>query len=264
MTLITGAKGILGSSLPQRKDFLRTDRKELNLTDYKAVKEFLKEYRPSAILHLASLLPACQDSDLMYEVNVNATANLVKLAKEYGVEKFVFTSSCAVYEQKELEPTKENENISPRGVYGATKYLAEQEILKVFPNAVIFRIFNIYGGGFMHSLINKLLGGDKVYLYDPDKYFRDYVYYSDVVKLLMEALDCDREGVYNLSSGVVRSSLEVVNILEGWGAELDYSIAQKYDGSVSWGDIEKLKTDFLHKPKEGLVWENGNSILTFE
>lgn len=263
-TLITGAGGVLGSYL--KGDYLRADKRNLDITDYEKVEEYLSKHKPECIIHLASMLPNCMDEDWMYEVNVNATENLIKTAKKNGLKRFIFTSSCAVYHQEENKPTREDENIAPKSLYGATKLMAEDIIRKEFDNAVIFRIFNIYGGKFRHSLINKLQSDEMIQLYSPSKYLRDYIYYADVVKYIEMAinLEIERTEVFNLGSGRVRSTQEILSLMEQMNIEPNCQISDKGEDSVSWANIEKLTNYFGFTPRKGIVFEKANSYLEIQ
>ena len=257
--LITGSNGILGRSIPDIKghEIIRTDKDTLDITDFYAVNDFIRECRPDVIIHLASIVGSdCEkDKDYTYKVNVRATDHLIKIAKENGLRRFIFTSTCAVYNQKDMFPTMEFENEDPRSYYGLTKYLAEQKVLKECDEAIIFRIFNIYGGKFNHSLVNKLASGKEIILFNPDTYFRDYIHYTDVVKFIIKAIDVDYDSqeVVNLGSGVVRSTTELLKIFKKEGIEPNCKLRKDGDVSISWADITKLNDIFNDKPEHRIM-----------
>jgi UDP-glucose 4-epimerase len=255
--LITGAEGRLGRYLSfEGHEMIKTDRDTLDITDYGRLKEFVQKERPEVIIHLASLLGnLCEENmGLARAVNVTATSNLLNLGLENGLKKFIFPSSCAVYYQEELYPTKEFENINPQSFYGETKLLAE-EAIKGFEGTVIFRIFNIYGGRFETSLINKLLGKDKVLLFNPKEYYRDYIYYQDVVSLIEEAVQCSilPRKVFNVGSGITRTTEEILEYLKERGVSPTYEIREDKEQSISWADTTKLSKFFKKTPQTELV-----------
>lgn len=262
--LITGAGGVLGKSIPEMEnyDIIRTDKKTLDITKFKEVKEFIEKNKPEVIIHLASIVGGkCDlDKELTYKVNVEATVNLAKIAKDNGLKRFIFTSTCAIYDQKNMYPTAENENINPRSNYAETKLLAEKELLKIC-DPLIFRIFNIYGGKFKHSLINKLRGEELTMLFDPDTYYRDYIHYTDVVNYLLKGIDIDmREGqVLNLGSGIIRSTSEVLTYLQKRKIYPNYEVAIYEDTSISWANINKLSELFKSSPSGKLILNNLNN-----
>jgi len=70
-----------------------------------------------AVIHLGAIVgdPACSiDEDLTIETNLMATRMIAEVAKGYGIEKFIFASTCSVYgagdyilnEQSTLNPER--------------------------------------------------------------------------------------------------------------------------------------------------------------
>lgn len=253
--LITGASGALGSLIPNIKGYevIRTDRDTLDITDFDKVSEFMEKYQPRVVIHLASLLgQACEDRELAQKVNVDATEHLFKEAQKYLLDRFIFTSSCAVYNQEELKPTKENDNLGAISNYGITKFEAEQ-VLFGNPEVVIFRIFNLYGEGFNNSLINRFKKDDELVLFNPDTYYRDYIWAGDVIKYIIRATKSDASGVFNLGSGVVRSTTDLLRTFGELGIEPNYKVAGDGETTISWADTSKLKRTFGDSPRKELV-----------
>lgn len=253
--LITGANGCLGRLIPNIKGYevIRTDRDTLDITDFKQVDRFMEENQPRVVIHLASLLgSACDDKELAMRVNVEATEHLFSEAQKYLLDRFIFTSSCAVYNQQELKPTSELENLGAESMYGITKFEAEQRLFGN-PEVTIFRIFNMYGEGFENSLVNRFKGSEKLTLCNPNTYYRDYIWASDVVKYIIKAIQIDKGGVYNLGSGVVRSTADLLRTFEEMGIEPNYEVRGDGEVTISWADISKLKRVFGGFPQKDLV-----------
>lgn len=253
--LITGASGALGRLIPNIKGYevIRTDRDTLDITDFDKVSEFISKHQPRVIIHLASLLgQACEDKKLAKKVNVEATEHLFREAQKYLLDRFIFTSSCAVYCQEDLKPTKENENLGAESMYGITKFEAEQRLFGN-PEVTIFRIFNLYGEGFENSLVNRFRRSDDLTLFNPDTYWRDYIWAGDVVKYIIKAIKSDKSGVFNLGSGVVRNTNDLLRTFSEMGVEPKYRITGDGEVSISWADISKLKRAFGDSPRKELV-----------
>lgn len=213
----------------------------------------MKEYQPRVIIHLASLIGcACEDRDLTMMVNVEATEHLFKEAQKYLLDRFIFTSSCAVYNQQELKPTNELDNLGAESLYGISKFEAEQRLFGN-PEVVVFRIFNLYGEGFDNSLINRFRKSEKLTLFNPDTYYRDYIWAGDVVKYIIKAITADVHGVFNLGSGVMRSTTELLRAFGEMGIEPEYDVRGDGEMSISWADISKLKKAFGEIPRRELV-----------
>ena len=75
---------------------------------------------------LASVQQSFEMQDEYFDVNVNGTENILKLAREYGF-KVVYASSSSVYGNPKHVPTKENHDRKPLNPYAETKL--EEELL---------------------------------------------------------------------------------------------------------------------------------------
>jgi len=65
--------------------------------------------------------PACElDQKTTIEINYAATRMLIEIAKGYGVERFLFASSCSVYGATD-EVMDENSTVEPVSLYGEDK-----------------------------------------------------------------------------------------------------------------------------------------------
>ena len=90
-----------------------------------------------ALVHLAAVVSekACRsDPDLAYDTNVEATVFLATLCQELGIERVVFASSTAIYDDvPRVGYVNEEETVlNPRSIYGRTKLQAERKLLEVF------------------------------------------------------------------------------------------------------------------------------------
>jgi nucleoside-diphosphate-sugar epimerase len=84
-----------------------------------------------AVLHLAGLSNdplGDLNPDITYEINYRAAVRLAELAKQAGVERFVFSSSCSLYGASGDDLIDESAGFSPVTPYGESKILAEQGI----------------------------------------------------------------------------------------------------------------------------------------
>ena len=85
-----------------------------------------------AVIHLAGL---CNDPlgdlrpELTYEINHEASVRLAELARDAGVERFLFSSSCSLYGASTDELIDEDAEQNPVTPYGRSKALAEEGIL---------------------------------------------------------------------------------------------------------------------------------------
>jgi nucleoside-diphosphate-sugar epimerase len=66
--------------------------------------------------------------EITMDVNYRSAVNLAKLAKEYGVKKFVYASSCSMYGAASEYPKKETDEVNPLTAYARSKIAAEKEL----------------------------------------------------------------------------------------------------------------------------------------
>jgi len=125
---------------------------EGDLLDRGAITEVLKRYRPGAVMHFAAYAlvgESVRDPGKYYRNNVTGGLNLLLAMRETGVERMVFSSTCAVYGIPERLPITEDTPTRPINPYGRTK-LAFEGMLEDFFTAygtrsVSLRYFNAAG-----------------------------------------------------------------------------------------------------------------------
>lgn len=86
------------------------------------------------VVHLADLSNdplGQQDQQLTYDINFHATVNLAKLAKEAGVKRFVYASSCSAYGIATEDMVSEESVVNPQTAYAKCKVLVENELKKM-------------------------------------------------------------------------------------------------------------------------------------
>ena len=160
--LITGASGFIGghlmNSLKQDgKDVVGVDLKsdckdviKADLSEPETVKDALKDC--SIVIHTAAMVSNAMSDEEMWKTNVVNTSNLIKLAIESNVKRFVHISSIVVYGN--IAVGEINEKIpanSVGGNYVHTKILSEHVLLeaklKNDIELVILRPGDVYGPG---------------------------------------------------------------------------------------------------------------------
>jgi UDP-glucose 4-epimerase len=99
--------------------------------DHAAVSEIISDCKVDVIYHLAAyaaegLSPFIRRFN--YETNVIASVNLINAAIQRGVDKFIFTSSMAVYGNGQTPPFSEETPPSPIDPYGIAKYAVEMDL----------------------------------------------------------------------------------------------------------------------------------------
>ncbi len=123
-----------------------------DLADTKALDDLFKRYKFDAVFHFAAYAyvgESVYDPEKYYYNNVVNTLNLLHVMKEHGVNKIVFSSTCATYGEPDKVPITEDMPQNPINPYGATKLMVER-IFKDYNHAyglqfVVLRYFNAAG-----------------------------------------------------------------------------------------------------------------------
>lgn len=87
-----------------------------------------------AIIHLAAISNdpiGNKFEDITIEINYHSSIRLAKIAKEYGVNKFIFASSCSIYGYAEDNVRNEKSPINPLTAYARSKVLMENKLEKL-------------------------------------------------------------------------------------------------------------------------------------
>ena len=123
-----------------------------DIRDRKRLDEVLHKYQPQAIIHFAAAIEVAEsvrDPGAYYDNNVGGTITLLRAAQAAGINKIVFSSTCATYGIPSSIPMNEAHAQSPISPYGQSKLIVEQ-ILRDLDRyqgfcSVILRYFNAAG-----------------------------------------------------------------------------------------------------------------------
>jgi nucleoside-diphosphate-sugar epimerase len=148
--LVTGHHGYIGSVLvPQLTDaghdvvgldtylYEGCDLGEEETTEIAAIRKDVRDVSAEdlegfdAVLHLAALSndpTGDLNPECTYEVNHRASVSLARAAKQAGVERFLFSSSCSLYGAAAEDWIGEDAAFNPVTAYGESKVLAERDI----------------------------------------------------------------------------------------------------------------------------------------
>ncbi|MBN4056764.1 NAD(P)-dependent oxidoreductase [bacterium AH-315-J21] len=97
----------------------------VDVRDKAAMTALIKDNNIEVIVHTAAALPLCK-RDEIYSTNVEGLRNTLEVARDCGVERFIFISSTAVYGVPEKHPLFEDDDVVGVGAYGETKILGEE------------------------------------------------------------------------------------------------------------------------------------------
>ena len=305
--LVTGGAGYIGSHVVKQLgeetnheiivlDNLVTGFKEsilygefinADLSNYALIEEIIKKGNYDAVIHFAASLvvPESVENPLKYYLNNTAnTANLIKQCVKYGVNKFIFSSTAAVYGEPspELIPVTEETPTSPINPYGSSKLMSET-VLKdtafAFSdfNYIALRYFNVAGasldGSIGQSTKNATLlikvaaetalgKREKMYIFGDDyptedgTCIRDYIHVEDLASAHIRALEYLEEGkeggVFNCGYGhgfSVKEVLETMKKVSGVDFPVEIKERRAGDPAILISDNSKIRKVMNWIPK---------------
>lgn len=163
--LVTGGNGQLGSELkeitPNFPDFnfLFTDVKELDITDHKAVKNFIENNNINVIINCAAYTAVDKAEavpELADAINHLAVANFAQIAKDKNI-KLIHISTDYVFDGTNHKPYVETDTPNPQSVYGKTKLDGELAMRKInHANSIIIRtswVYSRFGNNFVKTML---------------------------------------------------------------------------------------------------------------
>ena len=126
-----------------------------DICDAHRLDEVFARHRPVAVLRFAALIEvgeSVKQPDRFYANNVAGALNLIEAARRAGVDKYVFSSTCATYGEPRQIPMDETHPQVPLNPYGRSKLMVEQ-MLQDFDRhlgfrSICLRYFNAAGADF--------------------------------------------------------------------------------------------------------------------
>ena len=277
--LVTGGSGFVGSHMCDA--LVKAGVRTISIDDYIAGKSenlaHLREYDNFSevscdITNMDALSSLIEDIDVIFhqaaskktvclrdprrdlQVNGGGTFNLLELARDRGVKKFVHASTGSVYGEAIYSPQDENHPVAPTSYYGVSK-LAGESYVNAFNklydlDTTILRYFHVYGprqedgefGGVVAIFMRKILEGLPLLIFGDGTQERSFTNVSDVVSAnLRSAYTPEASGkIYNCASGISVTVKELAEQVAAIAGVADVKIEY---GDWTPGDIRKFDID---------------------
>jgi nucleoside-diphosphate-sugar epimerase len=171
-----------------------------------------------AVMHLAGLSNdplGNLNPDLTYDINHLASVKLAKVAKEAGVPRYIFSSSCSNYGAGGDDWLTEESAFNPVTPYGISKVRTEQDVTKLaddnfsptfLRNATAFGVSpRIRFDLVLNNLVAWALTTGRVYMKSDGSPWRPIVHIEDISRAFVAVLHAPRELVHNEAFNVGRN-----------------------------------------------------------
>jgi len=172
-----------------------------------------------AVLHLAAISndPVGDlNPSTTYAINHRAAASLAAAAKEAGVTRFVFSSSCSLYGKAGDEFLDEQAAFNPITPYGHSKMLAEQDMNRLaddgfsptyLRNATAYGVSpRLRGDLVVNNLVGYAVTSGEVLIKSDGTPWRPLVHIEDISRAFLAVLDAPREVVHDQAFNVGATS----------------------------------------------------------
>ncbi len=242
---------------------------EIDITDYNTLRQALKPYSISHIIHLAAQAGVRHSVTHPFdyvESNVKGQLSILEYARNNrNLKLLISASSSSVYGNSKEVPFKVTDNTdNPASLYAATKKSGELmarsyvDLYKI--PTVVLRFFTVYGPWgrpdmAYFNFTKNIMEGKPINVFNDGNMRRDFTYIDDIVGGVIGALDIEQGmlyRVYNLGNNRAEKLKDFIEVIEssiGKKAIINYLPMQPGDVFETYADITESARDLNFKPK---------------
>jgi len=265
--LVTGGAGYIGSGLllklsEEFPEATITSLDNLATGDYRYVEHLKKDKRyrllvgditrksdlkkaiipdTSMIAHLAAMpgVKLCNEQpENAINSNIYGTHLLLEEAINHNVERFIFTSSAAVYGTPQQQPIIEEHPLKPINLYGVTKVSAEQLLNACHTtrglNTTILRLSNVYGLSaytkwktVIPRFVWQAVHNEPLTIRADGKQQRNFVHVQDVIDATIQCLKAPKQAISGETFNIGGEALSVNQIVKTVVQEVSRRLGKK-------------------------------------
>ena len=254
-----------------------------DINDRDRLDRLFDEYAPEAVLHFAGLTAvgeSVENPAIYYANNVRGSLTLLEAMRDHGIDRFVFSSTCATYGEPENIPMGEDHPQIPLSPYGWTKLTIEKAATDYFHayglRGAFLRYFNAAGAdpegeiGEAHDpethliplVVDTALGKRPFITIFGDDYptpdgtcIRDYIHVTDLANAHVSALRYLEANpvcrAFNLGNGRGYSVREIVQSVERvTGEKVNTQMGKRRAGDAPRlvGDAQRARAELGWTP----------------
>lgn len=248
---------LYGDQKDYEVEIIKKDTRNVTIDDVKGF---------DAIIHLADLSNdplGQQDKSLTYEINFDATVRLATLAKEAGVTRFIYSSSCSAYGIATEDMVSEESVVNPQTAYAECKVLVEKELMKLADDnfsPTMMRNATVFGASprmRFDLVVNNLAGlawtTNEITMTSDGTPWRPLVHILDVCEAFAQVLESPREAIHKqilnvgASNGnyTIKQVAEIIaGVFEGCTVSFGNSDGDTRSYKVSFDKITKVLPNY--------------------
>ena len=184
-----------------------------DVTEYGTLNMTLKQYSIDRVIHNAGISHPKMFRDNPYKIyrtNVGGVLTSLEAARNYGVERYIYISSGAVYGNVHYERVNEDTPLHSENPYGATKVACEELVRNYGLDSASLRVGFVYGPGRVNEcpvnmILSALVKEGKVEWKNGSDQMLDYIYIEDCVEAIAQIAFAKelKHQEYNVGGGEV-------------------------------------------------------------
>jgi len=291
ISLVTGGAGFIGSHLVDR--LLQLDHRvividnessdghddyywneacrnhKIDICDFGAMRHIFQFHKIDYVYHLAAKVSVQESVEFPLQTfitNALGTANVLELSRVFGVERFIYSSTSAVYGETNPVPSVEDMKEDPLNTYAIGKMSGEQ-LVRSYNHlygmkTATFRYTNVYGNRSRHTgtyapvvtrFIDRQRAGEPLLIFGDGEQRRDFIHVSDVVaaNAAVSYTNLDSWGeIYNIGYG---KNWSINELAERISPNVEYLPPREGEMRETLADISKAKRNLTWKPKVDMM-----------
>lgn len=255
-----------------------------DIADTALVSSLFQQYTFAAVMHFASFIEVAEsvrEPEKYYQNNVMATFNLLEVMRQHHVNKFIFSSSAAVYGEPHYSPIDEQHLCAPINPYGSNKKIVEDKLRELSQESdlhfVALRYFNAAGAdprarvcerhepeSHLIPLVLQVATGEREHItifgrdYETEDgtCVRDYIHVSDLCEAHLLALKRLLNGGDNLTCNLgtghgfsVQQVVDAARRMTGHAIPVVYSDRREGDPAILVADATLAKRELHWQPQ---------------